>query len=162
MTRKAAGFIRTGPSSYFERATAADKLLEELAKVNQQGTPLVVEGPNDEAALREMGLVGSIIKLNTGQSVLATVEGLAQQQNAKVHNYEACLIDLQGSPGFIILMDWDRKGDQLAKRLKEAARACDLVADDSYRLKLKALAGSTISCVEDLPSFLAHAQLPGT
>lgn len=157
MSHSGAKSHRKTPRSFEERAQLTDVLLEELARVNAEGRPLIVEGPSDVQALRELGFTGNVLRLNRGLSVLGTVEELAGELSEAVQNHEACYAWGDLRPGFIILMDWDRKGDQLANRLKEAALACDLLADDSYRLKLKALTGSTISCVEDLPSFLAHA-----
>ena len=45
------------------------ELFDELILTNET-TPIIVEGKNDEAALRKIGAKGDIIRLNIGQSIL--------------------------------------------------------------------------------------------
>ena len=146
-----AGRRRHPPRSLQERAEAAQDVLEALARANDGGWPIVVEGPSDEVALRELGLTGEIVRLNMGVSVLATVEEMAERHRSSPSNSSP-----PGSPlpGFILLTDWDRTGGQLARRLREAGKACGLKADSEYRRRLAFFTGSQIRCVEDLPGFL--------
>ena len=46
-----------------------DELFEELRNANKT-IPIIVEGKNDEVALRKLGISGKIFKLNTGSSIL--------------------------------------------------------------------------------------------
>lgn len=148
---------RPGPRNRYhsaslrERAEGAVEVVEAMAQANAAGWPVVVEGASDEVALRELGLTGPIVRLNLGVSVLATVEELVADHT----DHRA-----GGGPplaGFILLTDWDRTGGQLARRLREAGKACGLRADSEYRRRLAFLTGSQIRCVEDLPGFLARA-----
>jgi len=160
------------------------KVVEAMTLANDQGCPIVVEGPSDEVALRELGLTGEIVRLNLGGSVLAAIEDLAArhkentraESETQVQNKIEVLTDSSFTStdssttaptvssndaqtnsvlkGFILLTDWDRKGGQLARRLREAGKACGLKADSEYRRRLAFFTGSQIRCVEDLPGFL--------
>lgn len=192
MTRQGDPIRRHPPRSLQERAEAALEVLKALSRANEEGWPVVVEGPNDESALRELGVTGEIVRLNRGSSVLITIEELAARhgQDQPAPPPTATPASSAGPseplpsttslmptspttpttpstspapgsqrsqpplPGFILLTDWDRTGGQLARRLREAGKACGLKADSEYRRRLVFYTGSQIRCVEDLPGFL--------
>ncbi|OIR23484.1 MAG: hypothetical protein BEU00_02650 [Marine Group III euryarchaeote CG-Epi3] len=112
------------------------------------GFPIVVEGKRDTLALRKLGIDADIIELNDGTSVLSTVERLFQKFGS--------------SSEFIILTDWDKTGNKLAKQLILYGESCDLIPNDKLRLTLSKFAAKEISCVEELPTFvhgLGHKDL---
>ncbi len=162
---------RHPPNSLRERADAAMEVIEALAVANEKGWPLVVEGPNDEIALRKLGITGEIVRLNLGSSVLGAIEQMVARHRQEQPAPTVADPSPKGSapmpepsptlpatplPGFILLTDWDRTGGQLARRLREAGKACGLKADSEYRRRLAFFTGSQIRCVEDLPGFLAR------
>ena len=89
--------------------------------------------------MEKIGFKGKIIELNDGTSVLSTVERIFQ-----IHG---------SSTEFIILTDWDRAGDKLAKQLVTYGESCDMIPNDSLRRTLSTFTSKEISCVEELPRF---------
>ncbi|MHB8584299.1 MAG: toprim domain-containing protein [Thermoplasmatota archaeon] len=99
-----------------------------------QGSPVLVEGEKDEAALRALGLEGRILRLNRGVSVWTVCESL------------------RGTPEVIVLTDWDRKGGQLARLLREGLAANGVRGDFAIRKELATLAH--VRAVEGLPAWI--------
>ena len=111
-------------------------ILEELKNIN---SPIIVEGKRDTIALKKIGIENEIIELNDGTSVLATIERIFQ-------NYGS-------STEFVILTDWDKTGNKLAKQLISYGESCDLSPNDNLRRILSNFTSKEISCVEELPTF---------
>ena len=83
-----------------KRYDLALRALEASIEENNAGSVVLIEGKRDETALRILGFEGPIEKLNRGWSVEKVVAYLNS-------NYESC----------IILMDWDRTGGRLQKKI---------------------------------------------
>jgi len=113
-----------------------------LSALRLDNLPIVVEGKRDTIALRKLEITNPIIELNDGTSVLATIERLFQDSGA--------------STEFIIMTDWDKTGNKLAKQLILYGEASDLKPNDNLRLKLSRFTDKEISCVEELSTF-AHS-----
>jgi 5S rRNA maturation endonuclease (ribonuclease M5) len=111
-----------------------------LDSLNDQDSPVVVEGHSDTLALRSLGYHGEVIELNDGKSVLSTVEKLAQK--------------LGTSGIFVIMTDWDRTGGRLAKQLKEYGESSDLVPNLRIRRDLSVICSKDITCIEELPTMI--------
>ena len=127
------------------RATDFQKIWDDLKSLR---APIVVEGKRDTIALRRLGIETDIIEINDGKSLLSTVERISQKFGR--------------SSQFIILMDWDKTGNKLAKQLISYGEACDLIPNDKIRLSLSKFTAKEISCVEELPTFvfsLGHKDL---
>jgi len=119
------------------RLDAFNRILDSL---NDQDSPVVVEGHSDTLALRSLGYHGEVIELNDGKSVLSTVEKLAQKL---------------GTTGiFVIMTDWDRTGGRLAKQLKEYGESSDLVPNLRIRRDLSVICSKDITCIEELPTMI--------
>lgn len=133
----------------FKRNTSPQSRLDDferiLASLNALGSPAVVEGKRDTAALRSLGYGGDIIELNDGKSILSTVEKLAQE--------------LGTSGTFVIMTDWDRTGGRLAKQLKEYGESNDLIPNDRIRRELAVASSKDISCIEELPTLVRALKL---
>ena len=119
------------------RLDAFNRILDSL---NDQDSPVVVEGHSDTLALRSLGYHGEVIELNDGKSVLSTVEKLAQK--------------LGTSGIFVIMTDWDRTGGRLAKQLKEYGESSDLVPNLRIRRDLSVICSKDITCIEELPTII--------
>ena len=119
------------------RLDAFNRILDSL---NDLDSPVVVEGHSDTLALRSLEYHGEVIELNDGRSVLSTVEKLAHK--------------LGTSGIFVIMTDWDRTGDRLAKQLKECGESSDLVPDLRIRRDLSLLCSKDITCIEELPTMI--------
>lgn len=110
----------------------------EALRLENDHTPVLVEGVRDQRALRRLGLGGRILVYNAGRSLPAVADHLAREHGR-----------------IILLMDWDRTGGHLAKRLSEHLHG-QVRLDLSYRRELAVV--SQVRTVEDLPAALRHLQ----
>ena len=120
-----------------KRALDFKPILEELQNLD---VPVVVEGKRDTIALKKIGCGAMIIELNDGTSVLSTVERISQKFGR--------------ASEFIIMTDWDKTGNKLAKQLISYGESCDLIPNDKLRITLSKFTAKEISCVEELPTFV--------
>lgn len=121
-----------------ERLQAVEDLLDKL-RVDNATTPILVEGPRDRSALARLGCTGRILLVNDGDSLLGTGERLAQEHDR-----------------IIMLMDWDRTGGSIERRMKEVLQAHGVTCDETYRRQLAHLATKATRTVEGLPGFVAQ------
>jgi len=94
-----------------------------------------VEGERDVSALREMGLEGTILKLNSGESLVERADRLSREYVR-----------------ILLLTDWDPKGLRLHERLKELLEDCQVEVEDRHWLRLRRLCGSGCRTIEDVPA----------
>lgn len=111
-------------------------LVQELILLNDQ-LPVIVEGARDVAALRRLGLTGTILPLHRGQTVAEFGEAVSQT-----------------FPVVILLLDWDRRGRQLHAQLTRHLD-CDWEEHHFIRHEIIALCAPAIWTVEELPAHLA-------
>lgn len=97
-----------------------------------------MEGERDAAALRELGLEGTILKLNRGDSLVKRADELSSIYKK-----------------IILLTDWDDKGLNLHETLRRLFGGSQVWAEDFYWLRLKKLCGSGSRTVEDLPALIS-------
>lgn len=117
------------------RAEGIVEIIEELARLNL-GVPVVVEGKRDEQALRELGLTGRIITFHRGIGVMEFCE----RMDAECER-------------LVLLMDWDRAGDELQRKLeRELAGRWEKFA--SLRERLLKLCQRDVNDIEGLPALL--------
>ncbi len=115
------------------------QLLERLVVEAAKGTLIVVEGRNDIETLRELAIQGNIISVKTaGRSFLDVLTEIEEQNIGKV----------------ILLLDFDRRGREWAKRLKRRLEERRINVDINFWNKLRALVGHDIKDVEGLPTYL--------
>ena len=122
-----------------QRYSLANRALEESIEENAEGKVILVEGKRDELALRKLGFTGPIEKFNRGWSVDRVVVYIVEE-------YGSC----------IVLMDWDRTGGRLQKRLMDSMTSLDIKPCDELRRALSKAMKPDTMCVEDLPSFLGE------
>ena len=113
-----------------------------LSALRLDNLSIVVEGKRDTIALRKLEITNPIIELNDGTSVLNTIERIFQDSGT--------------STEFIILTDWDKTGNKLAKQLISYGESSDLRPNDELRRRLSRFTDKEISCVEELATF-AHS-----
>jgi len=111
-----------------------DHLLTDLQNAMDEGIPVVVEGKNDEKALREAGLHGKMFTLSS--SPMNELAETIARENRTV----------------IILTDFDDFGERAAKKLKDFFLNEAVHPDMSYRKRFKSLLG--VMAFEDLPTLL--------
>ena len=120
-----------------KRYALAHRAIESCIEENAEGTVILVEGQRDQLALRTLGFSGPIEKLNRGWPIDRVVVYIAEK-------YGSC----------IVLMDWDRTGGRLQKRLMDSMGGLDIKPSDECRRALSKAMKPDTMCVEDLPSFL--------
>ncbi|MCZ2856260.1 MAG: toprim domain-containing protein [Candidatus Bathyarchaeota archaeon] len=115
------------------------QLLEQLVMEAAKDTLIVVEGQNDIEALKELKVKGNIISVKTaGKSFLDILMEIEEQNISQV----------------ILLLDFDRRGREWAKRLKQSLEEKRIKVNINFWNKLHALAGRNIKDVEGLPAYL--------
>ncbi len=119
-----------------ERHAQLVEVLGELIEANGSA-PVIVEGERDVKALRALGLTGEVLAVNRGDTVFHFCERLAAAHRAVV-----------------IMTDWDVRGGQLAKLLREGLAANGVKYDEEFRARLTALCQKDIKAVEDLHRYL--------
>jgi 2,5-diamino-6-(ribosylamino)-4(3H)-pyrimidinone 5'-phosphate reductase len=87
-----------------EKEEKIQLILEYLAEESAKGTPIIVEGKKDVEALKALGIKGRIIAAKTGGKTLLDV----------ISEAEEC-----GVREVILLLDFDRRGRELTRRLKQ-------------------------------------------
>jgi 5S rRNA maturation endonuclease (ribonuclease M5) len=111
-----------------------DRLLNDLQHALDEGIPVVVEGKNDEKALREAGLHGKMFTLSSS-SMNELTEEIAREHSE-----------------VIILTDFDDFGERAAKKLKDFFLNEAVHPDMDFRKRFKSLLG--VVAFEDLPTLL--------
>jgi 5S rRNA maturation endonuclease (ribonuclease M5) len=116
-----------------------DQLISMLKMFSESGVPIMVEGYKDERSLRTLGISGPILKLS-GKNLLEAAERLDRFDN------------------FLILTDFDRKGQELTLRLFRYLDRRKVDLTQSFRRRFKNLT-SRITCdIEGLASSYINLQ----
>ena len=115
------------------------QLLEALAEETAKGKPIVVEGKKDVEALCALGVAGTLLTVKTGgKSFLDTVSE----------------IEKMGVPEVILFLDFDRRGKEGTKLLKQSLERAKIKPNIKFWRELSALVGKEIQCVESLTAYL--------
>jgi 2,5-diamino-6-(ribosylamino)-4(3H)-pyrimidinone 5'-phosphate reductase len=115
------------------------QLLEQLISEASKGTLIVVEGRNDIQALEELAVQGNIISVKTaGKSFLDILTEIEEQNISET----------------ILLLDFDRRGKEWTKRLKQRLEEKKIKVNLNFWNKLHTLVGHEIKDVEGLPAYL--------
>ena len=119
-----------------------EKILEILAALveeSSKGTPIVVEGKKDVAALRSLGVEGNVVTAKTGgKSFPEVISEIEQARATEV----------------VLLLDFDRRGVEGTKLLKRSLERAQVAPNVTFWHGLLALVGKEVHCVEGLPAYL--------
>ncbi len=126
-----------------EKEEKIQQIIYRLTEESAKDKPIVVEGKKDAQALRELGVDGRILEVKTGgKSFLeATVE-----------------IEKLGAREVILLLDFDRRGREGTKRVRESLERAKIKVNIKFWRELQALVGREIQCIESLTSYLNTLQ----
>lgn len=114
--------------------------IDRLREVAEAGT-VVVEGARDRAALEWLGIGGLHVAVHRGKPLDALVEDLVQSPTPVV-----------------LLLDWDRAGGRLMRKLHENLKG-RVQVDIECRRRIAAACDSR--CIEDLPAELEAMRRAG-
>ena len=127
---------------YTRKMERATRIFQDLQEQSESGIPIIVEGRRDEAALRKLGIKGTIHCLKaTGEPRFRFIERL------------------DGSKRAIVLTDFDREGAELGTWLYQELSHRGIRADNQMWRKIRGLARTEIRSVEELPSFVRALEI---
>lgn len=121
-----------------ERLDELQAVLEELIE-RDADTVILVEGMRDRGALTILGVRGEMVQVQSSDGIFPVTERLAKEGRRA-----------------IILTDWDRKGGQLSRLLKNALKANNVPYDEELRRRLVIIAKQDIKDVQSLPSLYSR------
>jgi 5S rRNA maturation endonuclease (ribonuclease M5) len=119
------------------------QIIAQLTEESAKGKPIVVEGKKDAEALGDLGVCGTIVTVKTGgKSFLqatAEIEALRETE-------------------IILLLDFDRRGREGTKRLKEGLERVKIRVNLKFWCELNGLIGREIQSIESLNVYLSTLQ----
>lgn len=96
-----------------------------------------MEGKRDVHALNLLGITKNVVSMNKGMSIFSLAESISRKHRQ-----------------IIVLTDWDRRGGQLARMLKEAFEANGVAVNDRFRTQIVILSKKEVKDIESLPGFV--------
>jgi len=121
------------------KAERLSQLLEKLATEAAKGIPIVVEGQKDVNALHQLNVEGNIISSKTsGKSFLDILTEIERQRAREV----------------ILLLDFDRRGVEWTRRLKQHLEKTKIKPNLTFWNQLYGLVGRDLKDIEGLPAYL--------
>lgn len=115
------------------------QLMERLTIEAAKNTIIVVEGGNDVKALRELDIRGNMISVKTaGRSFLDILTEVEEENVSEV----------------ILLLDFDRRGREWTKRLRQRLEEKRIKVNMNFWNKLRGLVGHDVKDVEGLPTYI--------
>jgi len=122
-----------------ERIEKVQVLIEELATESAKGCLIIVEGQKDYRALRQLGINGKILTAKTSRKSFLDL---------------VSLIEKQPCPQVILLLDFDRRGRELTKRLIQHLETIRIKTNLNYWRELHGLVGRDVKDIESIPTYL--------
>jgi 2,5-diamino-6-(ribosylamino)-4(3H)-pyrimidinone 5'-phosphate reductase len=115
------------------------KILDALVEESAKGMPIVVEGKKDVETLRAFGVEGTVVTAKTGgKSFLDVISEIEQT----------------GAVEVVLFLDFDRRGREGTKLLKQNLERAKIKPNVKFWHKLSALLGKEIQCVESLTAYM--------
>jgi len=115
------------------------QVLERLTEESAKGTPIIVEGKKDVKTLRALAVKGKIISAKTGgKSFLGVISEIEKSKAREV----------------ILLLDFDRRGKEWTKRLKQNLEKAKVKPNLTFWIKLSTLVGRDVKDVESLVTYM--------
>jgi 5S rRNA maturation endonuclease (ribonuclease M5) len=120
------------------------QILNALVEESAKGTLIIVEGKKDVEALRVLGVDGAVLTVKTGgKSFLGVVSEIEQV----------------GASEVILFLDFDRRGKEGTKRLKQNLERAKIKPNVKFWRELSGLVGKDIQCVESLTAYLSTLRM---
>ena len=120
----------SGLGNYELRFSNAGQAIGEARRKNRLfNWPIIIEGPRDKRALLALGFSGPVEVLNRGWTIERVVAHLYETYGTR--NESA------GGPSVCLLMDWDRTGGRLQRKLANLMQSFDMMVDQETRTILQ-------------------------
>lgn len=111
--------------------------LEKIREKSDEGAGILVEGKNDEEALRELGIEGPIHQIPAkGEPLLNSIENLPEYDEV------------------LVLTDFDRTGEKLAVFCRNQLEKLGVNVLSELRKKLKKFVRKGVKDIEGMSSFI--------
>jgi 5S rRNA maturation endonuclease (ribonuclease M5) len=117
-----------------------EDLIATLVEASEEGAAIIVEGVRDERSLRDLGVKGPIIRASRRPALVVAEEA--------ARDYRVV----------VILTDWDRAGEELARRMELHLQGTGARVDTETREKLKRMVRREIKDVESLSRFVERVR----
>jgi 5S rRNA maturation endonuclease (ribonuclease M5) len=117
-----------------------EMLISSLVEASEDGAAMIVEGERDEKSLRDLGVEGPIIRA-------------ARRPALEVAEESAREFDV-----VIVLTDWDRAGEELARKMERHLQGTGARIDLETRERLKRMVRREIKDVESLSRFVERVR----
>jgi len=115
------------------------ELLDRLINESAKDTLIIVEGRKDVNTLRKLGIEGNIIAAKTRGKSILDVFGEVEKL---------------GSREVVVLMDFDRRGRELTKRLVQGFERMRIKSNLVFWRELRRLVGREVKDIEGLASYI--------
>ena len=115
------------------------RILNAIAEESAKGTPIVVEGKKDVEALSALGIDGTVLTVKTGGKTFLDV---------------ASEIEKMCTSEVVLLLDFDRRGIEGTKRLKQNLERAKVKSNVKFWRDLSKLLGKDIQSIESIPAYL--------
>ena len=120
----------SGLGNYELRFSNAGQAIGEARRKNRLfNWPIIIEGPRDKRALLALGFTGPVEVLNRGWTIERVVAHLYETYGTR--NESA------GGASVCLLMDWDRTGGRLQRKLANLMQSFDMMVDQETRAILQ-------------------------
>ncbi len=114
-------------------------ILENLVQESARGTPIIVEGKKDVEALKALGVCGKILSAKTGgKSLLEVVSEIVET----------------GAKEVILMLDFDRRGREWTRRLKQRFEKAGVNPNLNFWNALQAMVRREVKDIEGLTSYM--------
>jgi 5S rRNA maturation endonuclease (ribonuclease M5) len=117
-----------------------EELIASLVEASEDGAAIIVEGVRDEQSLRDLGVKGAIVRA-ARRPALEVAEEAARDYKEVV-----------------ILTDWDRAGEELARKMEQHFQGTGSRVDFETRERLKRMVRRDIKDVESLSRFVERVR----
>ena len=124
-----------------EKVEKIEGVIAKLVDESTKRKTIVVEGKKDAETLRELGIGGLVVTVKTGGKSFLDI---------------ASEIELSAPSEVILLLDFDRRGREGTKLLRQSLERVKIKVNVDIWLELKALTGHEMQCIESLFSYLQN------
>jgi 5S rRNA maturation endonuclease (ribonuclease M5) len=122
-----------------DREERIQQVLACLLEESSKGILTIVEGKNDVQTLRQLGVEGEITSAKTGGKTRLDV---------------VCEVEESGAKEVILLLDFDRRGKEWTRMLKQHLEKAKIKPNLTFWNELMRLAGREVKDVEGLASYI--------